>query len=81
MDYEEYKAERKEKWLEKNAKFSKLLCSRIMGLSPEIGYFIKVEGFQISQEFFPEEYRKITDAYNSVMNKLDEYNRNSKNNG
>jgi len=78
MDYEAYKAERKEKWLEKNAKFSKLLCSRIMGLHPEVGYFIKVEGFQISQDFFPEEYKEITKAYASVMNKLDEYNKNNK---
>ena len=78
MDYEAYKEERKEKWLKQNAPFAQLLCNRIMGMSPEIGFYIKVEGFQISQDFFKEEYEQLTKAYESVMRKLDEYNKNNK---
>jgi hypothetical protein len=67
--------ERKEKWLKDNAKFSQLFCNRIRGLNPEIGFYIKVEGFYISKDFFKEEYEQINNAYESVMKKLDEYNK------
>jgi FKBP-type peptidyl-prolyl cis-trans isomerase (trigger factor) len=47
-------------------------------MNPEVGFFITVEGLQISQDFFKEEYEQISKSYYSVMKKLDEYYKNSK---
>jgi hypothetical protein len=76
MDYEEhqkYKEDQKKRWMDHNAPKSRLLASQIMSMSPDIGYYINVEGFQISQNIFKEEYKQITDAYYSVIKKLQEH--------
>ena len=78
MDYKEYKEQLKEKWMEKNSFKSQLLSNNIISMTPEIGFYITVEGLQISQDFFKEEYEQISESYNSVMKKLDEYYKKSK---
>ncbi len=81
MDYEEYKEERKTKWLDKNSGKSQLLSNNIISMNPEVGYYIKVEGIEISTDFFPEEFEQITTAYNSVIKKLDEHYKNKSKSG
>jgi len=76
---EKFIEDRKEEWMKKNAKLSQFLFTRIMGMSPEVGFYVNVEGIKISQDFFKEEYEVITTAYNSVMMKLDEYYKLNKN--
>ena len=78
MNYEEYKEQRKEKWMKENSPKSQLLGNNILPMNPEVGLYITVEGLQISQDFFKEEYEQISKSYHSVMKKLDEYYKNSK---
>lgn len=78
MNYEEYKEQRKEKWMKENSPKSQLLGNNILPMNPEVGSYITVEGLQISQDFFKEEYEQISKSYHSVMKKLDEYYKNSK---
>ena len=78
MNYEEYKEQRKEKWMKENSPKSQLLGYNILPMNPEVGFYITVEGLQISQDFFKEEYEQISKSYYSVMKKLDEYYKNSK---
>lgn len=76
MDYEEhqkYKEDSKKRWMDNNAPKSKLLASQIMSMSPEIGFYIQVERFEIAQDIFKEEYKQIRDAYFSVIKKLQEH--------
>ena len=44
-------------------------------MSPDIGFHINVEGFQISEDIFNEEYKQIRDAYFSVIKKLQEHHK------
>ena len=78
MNYEEYNKERKERWMKENSSKSQLLGNNILPMNPEVGFYITVEGLQISQDFFKEEYEQISKSYHSVMKKLDEYYKKSK---
>jgi len=78
MNYEDYKEQRKEKWMKENSPKSQLLANIIFPMNQEIGFYITVEGLQISQDFFKKEYEQISESYHSVMKKLDEYYKNSK---
>lgn len=72
------KEKRKEIWMKENSPKSQLLGNNILSMNPEIGFYITVEGHQISQDFFKDEYEQISKSYHSVMKKLDEYYKNSK---
>lgn len=74
---EEDKRQRMERWMKNNAGMSQLLSKNIMSMNPEVGFYIKVEGIEISQDFFKEEYEQITKSYFSVMKKISEYYKNS----
>lgn len=76
MDYEENKKMRKENWLKKNAYKSQLFHSTIMSANPDLGFYINVNGLEISKDFFSEEYEQITKAYFSFIKKLDEHYKN-----
>ena len=51
-----------------------LLGSNITPLRPGIGYFTTVDGLEISEEYFPEEYEQIQNAWNSVVKKIKDLN-------
>tara|TARA_R100000541_G_scaffold10560_1_gene18426 strand:+ start:1409 stop:1621 length:213 start_codon:yes stop_codon:yes gene_type:complete len=51
-----------------------LLGSNIIPLRPGIGYFTTVDGLEISEEYFPEEYEQIQNAWNSVVKKIKDLN-------
>ena len=69
--------ERKEKWMKQNSPKSQLLSNNILSMNPDIGFYIKVENFEISEDFFKDEYNQIVSAYNSVLKKLDEHYKNN----
>ena len=71
--YEQYKKEVNEKWLDKNAGKATLLASNLISLRPDLGSFIKVEGIEIPEDIFPEEFNEITEAYFSVLKKLQDH--------
>lgn len=58
------------KYKEKQRKKSKLLSSSLIPLRPDLGYFINVEGIEIAENCFKEEYNQIIKAYYSVLDKL-----------
>ena len=78
MDYEKYKEEVKENWLTENSHKTQLMSNNIIPMIPDVGYFIKVENIDIPENIFKDEYDMIIKAYFSVMKKLDEHYKNSK---
>jgi len=78
MDYEKYKEECKEKWLNENSHKSQLVSSNILPMRPDLGFFIPVGKLDISEYIFKEEYDVISKAYFSVIKKMDEHYKNSK---
>lgn len=61
-------------WLDKTScEFHNLLPPRLVSLKPELGYLIHVDMLDVPAEIFPEEYKKITEAYQSVLDKLEEH--------
>ncbi len=78
MDYEKYKEEVKEKWLSENSHKSQLMGNNIIPMRPDVGFFITVDNIDIPENIFKEEYHMIRKGYFSVMKKLDEHYKNSK---
>lgn len=70
---EEDKKQRKENWLKKNSWKSQRHLNFLMTVNPELGEYIKVNQIEISNDFFPEEYKKISEGYYSVMEKMKKY--------
>ena len=76
---EEYFEENKTKWFNETS-LKIFESNKILSLRPDIGIYIKVNSIEISKMFFNEEFKQITDAYFSVIKKLDDY-RENKNKG
>lgn len=53
-----------------------LLSNSITPLRPGVGFYVTVDGLEISEDYFPEEYRQIENAWNSVAKKIKELNQN-----
>jgi len=51
-----------------------LLSSGITPLRPGVGSYVTVDGLEISEDYFPEEYEQIENAWNSVAKKIKELN-------
>lgn len=64
------KEENKKKWLDANYNQCMLAFGK---LSPDKGYYLTVDGLDISLDIFPDEYRAIKTAFGSVLEKLREY--------
>lgn len=47
-----------------------LLGSNITPLRPGVGYYVTVDGLEISEDYFPEEYEQIQNAWDSVVKKI-----------
>lgn len=69
----------KDKWMNENSYKSQLLGSTILPMKPDFGFYISVFDLDISEDMFKEEYDKITEAYFSVIDKMDKHYKNKKN--
>jgi hypothetical protein len=67
--------ERKNNWFNENAPRTILLSVIIPPMNGELGQYITVNDFEISQDFFTEEYNQITKAYYSVIDKMSKFDR------
>ena len=76
-DVTEFFDSQKEEWFKNNSHKSQLLGNMLFAYVPNIGYKIQVERLEIPQHFFEEEYKQITEAYFSVLKKLDEHYKNN----
>lgn len=70
---EEDKQNRKNEWMKKHSSKSTLMSNNILPLNPDIGRYINVNGFDISEDFFKEEFTEIQKAYFSFINKLNKH--------
>lgn len=67
--------ERKNNWLNENSPRANLMGNCILPMNPEIGQYLTVNDFKISQDFFTEEFNQISKAYYSVLDKMSKFNR------
>ena len=51
-----------------------LISSHLTPSRPGVGSYITVDGLEISEDYFPEEYRQIENAWNSVAKRIKELN-------
>ena len=52
-----------------------LLGSNITPLRPGVGFYVTVDGLEISEDYFPEEYEQIQNAWGNVAKKIKELNK------
>jgi hypothetical protein len=72
-DMKNYKEANRKTWFENNSFKGSMLGYHLMGCRPDLGFYIKVDNLEISQDFFKEEYETIVEAYHSVLDKMKEY--------
>ena len=53
-----------------------LLSSNITPTRPGVGSYVTVDGLEISEDYFPEEFEQIENAWDSVAKKIKELNQN-----
>jgi hypothetical protein len=63
----------KESWLDENCHWPERAVNDFPSLRPDIGFYMNVNGLDIGQILFPEEYLLIQDAYFSVLKKLKDH--------
>ena len=59
--------------LRKMAVQSQLLSTSIPTLSPDMGFYIKVDVLNIPERIFPKEYAQIREIYGDLLKRLDLY--------
>ena len=52
-----------------------LLGNNITPFRPGIGFYVTVDGLEISEDYFPEEYEQIQNAWNSTVKKIKKLNK------
>jgi len=52
-----------------------LLGNNITPFRPGIGFYVTVDGLEISEDYFPEEYEQIQNAWNSSVKKIKKLNK------
>jgi hypothetical protein len=71
MTREERKEQNRQQWLDENCSKALLVSNRLIPLRPNMGYFVSVNGIDIGEDIFKDEYEAITEAYHSVMEKME----------
>lgn len=66
--------ELKKEWIEEQRKQIQLVDPHIIPTNPEIGFFFKVNGIEIPEKLFKEEFDVISNAYSSVIQKIVQQN-------
>ena len=52
-----------------------LLSNNITPFRPSIGFYVTVDGLEISEDYFPEEYEQIQNAWYSAVKKIKKLNK------
>jgi hypothetical protein len=61
-------------WLDENApKYNGSISYRLLPMRPDEGPIIKVNGVDIPEDVFPEEFKVINKALNDVLDKMNEH--------
>ena len=68
----------KKEWFKSAINKSKLFTTHIIPMNPQIGRYITVEKMEIPANYFHEEFEQITNAYFSVLKKIEEFDKNLK---
>lgn len=71
---DEYKKEAKRKWMKHHADYEKMLGSHIIPLRPDIGFYVTLNGLDIGDMIFPEEYKILEETYFKILTKIKENN-------
>ena len=61
-------------YIKKQYQHLQLLGSNITPFRPGVGFYVTVDGLEISENYFPEEYEQIRNAWGSVVKKIKELN-------
>ncbi len=75
MSWKKHQEECKEKWLNENSHKSQVMGNNFFHMRPDFGFFVTVQKIDISEDIFKQEYDLISQAYFSVMKKMDEHYR------
>jgi len=59
-------------YIEEQRRHLQLLGSNITPMRPGIGFYTTVDGLEISEDLFPEEYESIQKSWSSVVKKIKE---------
>lgn len=62
--------ELKKEWIEEQKKQIQLVNPNIIPTNPVMGFFFKVNGIEIPEKLFKEEFDAISNAYFSVLEKI-----------
>ena len=66
----------KEEYIKEQYQHLQLLGNNITPLRPGIGFYVTVDGLEISYDIFPEEYNQIKNAWASAAKKIKILNQN-----
>ena len=66
-----------EEYIKEQYQHLQLLGNNITPLRPGIGFYVTVDGLEISEDIFPEEYEQIQNAWGSVVEKIKRLNQNN----
>lgn len=66
--------ELKKEWIEEQKKQIQLVNPNIIPTNPVMGFFFKVNGIEIPEKLFKEEFDAISNAYSSVIRKIVQQN-------
>ena len=66
----------KDLWMDENCEVRPTQI--IIPFKSNIGNYLNVNGIDIGQNIFPEEFKKILEGYNSVIHKLKDYKQTKK---
>jgi len=58
-------------YIKSQKKHLQLLGSKITPLRPGVGFYVTVDGLEVSKDHFPEEYKQIRKAWDSVITKIE----------
>ena len=61
-------------YIKEQYQYLQLLGSNITPLRAGVGFYTTVDGLEISEDYFPEEYEQIQNAWNSVVKKIKKLN-------
>lgn len=75
-DIKEILEKERKVWLNKNAHKAMMMSASIIPMSPPNGMYFNVNGIEVSESLFPDEYKIISEQYFKVIDKYKNYCKN-----